>query len=66
MEKHEILMGEAFSSWSIYVYLKNSDGNKYGSLKRNIQSQYALVNNQYPKSIMKMMDALTNHQWDDK
>ena len=48
-----------------YVYLKNSDTNKYGSLKRSLHSQYALQNNQYPKTISKVMDVLTNHQWDD-
>ena len=50
----------------MYVYLKNSDGNKYGLLKKNLQSQYALQNNQYPKTISTMTDVLTNHQWDDK
>ena len=60
------LKKEAFSSWTSYVYLKNSDGNKYGLLKKNLQAQYALQNNQYPKTISTMTDVLTNHQWDDK
>ena len=36
----------AFSSWTANVYLKNCDANKYGSLKSNLQSQYALGNDQ--------------------
>ena len=28
--------------------------------------QYTLQNNQYPKTISKTTDVLTNHQWDDK
>ena len=48
-----------------YVYLRNSDSNKYGTLKRSLQSQYALQNNQYPKTVSKVTDVLTNHQWDD-
>jgi hypothetical protein len=64
-EKKDQVKG-SFSSWTTYVYLKNCDGNKYGSLKRSLQSQYALGNNQYPKTVSKMTDALTNHQWDDK
>ena len=56
---------QAFSSWTSYVYLKNSDPNKYGTLNRNLQSQYALQNDQYPKTISKVTDVLTNHQWDD-
>ena len=31
----------------------------------NLQSQYALQNNQYPKTISKVTDVLTNHKWDD-
>jgi hypothetical protein len=60
------LKSEAFCSWTTYVYLKNCDNNKYGSLKKNLQLQYALRNNQYPKTISTTTDVLTNHQWDDK
>ena len=49
-----------------YVYLRKSDNNKYGALKTNLQSQFTLQNNQYPKSINKTTYILTNHQWDDK
>ena len=60
------LKKEAFPKWTAYIYLNNSDNNKYGSLKKNLQSQYALQNNQYPKTVSKMTDVLTNHQWDEK
>ena len=50
----------------MYVYLRNTNSNKCGALKNNLQSQYALQNNQYPKSISKTTDVLTNHKWDDK
>ena len=46
--------------------MKNSDGNKYETLKKSLQSQYALQNNQYPKTVSKTTDVLTNHQWHDK
>ena len=59
------LKNKAFSCWVSYVYLKNSDSHKYGTLKKSLQSQYALQNNQYPKTIGKVTDVLTNHQWDD-
>ena len=35
-------------------------------MKKSLQSQYALQNNQYLKTVSKTTDALTNHQWDDK
>jgi hypothetical protein len=63
-EKTE-LKEQAFLRWMSYVYLKNSDPKKYGSLNRNLQSQYALQNDQYPKTISKVTDVLTNHQCDD-
>ena len=31
---------------------------------KNFQMQYSLVNNQYPKTMVKAVDILTNHQWD--
>ena len=60
------LKTEAFAEWTAYVYLKNSDNNKYGMLKKSLQSQYALRNDQYPRTISLTADVMTNHQWDDK
>ena len=65
IDKEELKKKQAFSRWTSYVYLKNSDPNKYRSLNRNLQSQYALQNDQYPKTISKVTDVLTNHQWDN-
>ena len=65
-DEQKSLKKEAFPSWTAYVYLKNCDSNKYGSLKKSLQSQYVLQNNQYPKTSSKTTDVLTNHQWDDK
>ena len=60
------LKTEAFAEWTAYVYLNNSDNNKYGTLKKSLQSQYALRNDQYPRTISLTADVMTNHQWDDK
>ena len=48
------------------MYLRNSDHNKYGTLKKNLQSQYALGNNQYPGNMTKITHVLTNNSWGDK
>ena len=47
-----------------YLLLKNSDSNKYGLLKKNFRTQYALNNDQYPKKVSNMTDVLNSHQWD--
>ena len=51
-------------TWMSYLVLRNSDSNKYGSLKRNFRTQYALNNDQYPRKINNMTDVLNSHQWD--
>ena len=35
-------------------------------MKKNLQSQYALRNDQFPRTVSLTADVLTNHQWDDK
>ena len=46
------------------VFLRNSDSLKCGSLKKNFQTQCTLNDNEYPRKIATMSDALGNHQWD--
>ena len=48
------------------MYLRNSENNNYCSLKKNLQSQYVLGNNQFPGNMTKMTNLLTNHTWDKK
>jgi hypothetical protein len=64
-DKRTELQQKSYKTWCSYVYLKNSDQNKYGTLKKSLQSQYALGNDQYPITISKMTDVLTNHSWDN-
>ena len=63
--KQDAIKKKSFNQWMAYVYLKNSDQLKYGTLMKNFRSQYSLGNNQYPDTITKAADALTNHQWDE-
>ena len=55
------LKKKAFDKWTTYLYLKNSDYRKYGSLMKGFRTQYSLGNNQYPKSLTAAADVLTNH-----
>ena len=58
------LKAEAFTKWTAGLYLNSSSNKKYGQLKNNLQEQYALGNNQYPKTINTSTDILINHKWD--
>ena len=62
VDKKSEIQQSSFKKWCSYVYLKNSDQNKYGTLKTNLQSQ---SNDQYPATVSKVTDVLTNHSWDD-
>ena len=61
----KLMIDNSFNTWCAYIYLKNCDTNKYGLVKKNLQSQFALGNNQYPKTLSKVTDVLTNHSWDE-
>ena len=66
-EKEKTLLRDnSFDKWTSYRYLRSADTNKYGKLKQNLQSQYALGNNQFPETVTKMTDVMANHQWDEK
>ena len=60
----ELFKTEVFTNWTMGLYLNSSSNKKYGQLKNNLQEQYALGNNQYPKTINTSMDILINHKWD--
>ena len=47
-----------------YSFLRKSNGLKHGSLKKNFQTQCMLNDNQCPRKITAVSDALGSHQWD--
>ena len=51
---------------STYLYLKNADQAKYGSILKGLNAQKSLKNDQYPKSLIDGNNALSNHPWDNK
>ena len=62
--KKALIVKNGFKQWSTFVYLKHADQRKYGKLLSNLKEQYALGNDQYPKTLDKGTDALNNHIWD--
>ena len=62
--KKKKMKDEALDRWIAYVYLKNSDQDKYGSVLKGLQSQFSLENDQYPADLAAAIDVLSNHPFD--
>ena len=65
-DKKEALVDGSWSCWTAHVQLRNSDGNKHGSLKNQLNNQCTLVNGQWTQDNAKMTDVVINHKWDKK
>jgi hypothetical protein len=63
-EKVEKCCIKAFQLFMAFLYLDNSDNQKYGSLLSGLQTQQSLGNNQYPKTITEAKNVLSNHRFD--
>ena len=49
-----------------YLVLKGADQNKYGSILKQMVTQYSMGNDQYPKTLEVAVDVLTEHRFDPK
>ena len=49
-----------------YLYMTQSDTNKYGTLIKGLKSQYSLNNDQYPRNLERGNRVLSSHKWDDE
>ena len=59
------MKAQAFNKWMAFLYLKNSDQNRYGSLLTGLASQYSLKKDQYPTNLADATDVLNNHKHDN-
>ena len=48
-----------------FLYLENSDPQKYGSVLKSLSQQKSFGNNQYPKNITNANNILSNHRFDN-
>ena len=48
-----------------YIYMVNSDRDKYGSVIRGLHSQKALKNDQFPKTLVEGNNVLSKHPFDN-
>ena len=55
----------ALSKLYAYIYLDNADKNKYESILINLNQQFLLGNNQYPKTITEANAVLNNHRFNN-
>ena len=46
--------------------MQGSDMAKYGDLMKGFVNQYSLKNDQYPKKMTEVIDALSKHPFNDK
>ena len=58
------MKNEGCESFMACAFLRNSNSDECGSLKKNFQTQCALTNDQHPKQISAVSDRLGSHQWD--
>ena len=63
-KKQEMIDG-AFEKWMAYLLLENSDQAKYGSLLRNLRSQYSMEHDQYPDNFERAVTMLSEHPIDN-
>jgi hypothetical protein len=64
LSKMTVLVKEASERLLAYLYLENSDQDKYGSILRNLNSQKSLGNDQYPKTIVETNNVLSSDAFD--
>jgi len=58
------LKAQARSEFKTYLFLRSVSKAKYGSLLTTLQTQYSLGKEQYPDTIHKAVDILSQHRWD--
>ena len=59
------LIKQASKQLDSFVYFKNSDQSKYGSILKILNDQNSLKNDQYPKTTLEATNVLINHRYDN-
>ena len=54
----------AFERFLAFVYIRNAHRDKYGSVIKNLSSQFSLGNDQYPKTVHEARTVLESHPFD--
>jgi len=62
--KQDEMKKNGFGTWMAYLFMRNSDQSKYGSLMEGLTQQYSLKNDQYPDRVSDAADTLAQHKFD--
>ena len=62
----QAIKDEMFGAWMAHLFLYCADKSKYGSVLTDLRSQYSKETDQYPRTLSKAIDVLSNHQFDPK
>jgi hypothetical protein len=63
-EDYAVLASTSFEQYSAYLFIKQIDKKKYGSILNRLSTQYLLGNDQYPKTMAEAINELSNHKFD--
>jgi len=58
------IKAQARSKFKTYLFLQSVSKAIYGSLLTTLQTQYSLGKEQYPDTIHKAVDVISQHRWD--
>jgi hypothetical protein len=64
VDKTSMMIAKASEGLFAFMYLESADQDKYGSILNNLNSQKSLGNAQYPRTIVKTNNVLSNHKFD--
>jgi hypothetical protein len=64
VEKTHNMIAKASEGLFAFLYIENSDQDKYGSIISHLNSQKSLGNDQYPRTIVETNNVLSNHKFD--
>ena len=59
------LKENSFDAYCGYIFIKSSDQAKYGNLINNMNIEFAIGTDKYPKSVTKAVDILANYRPDN-
>jgi hypothetical protein len=66
LDKQKACLDQSYQRLIALLYLQNSEQRKYGSVLNGLASQFALKQNQYPRTLTHAMSILSDHKFDPK
>ena len=63
--KKKVMIDEAWERFRAYLLIANSCPLRYRSIKKKLQQEYSLNNDQWPKTLAAAVEILSQHKFDD-